>query len=102
MRKRKPYFPKNEEEIIKLILQCNGICECGALMDTDWHNEEYRCPNCGKTYFIPDYEDDGPYHDLVDGCILLDPPEDPIPGRCVACGCPAYPKCKTSCSMFDD
>ena len=24
------------------------------------------------------------------------------PSCCVACGNPAYPRCKSSCSMFDD
>lgn len=92
------YFTENEDEIIQLILRGEAVCECGALMNLD--DDQFVCPNCGKVYDIGEYEDNGPYVDLVDGCILVDSEPD-IPSGCVSCGAP-YPKCKTSCDRFDD
>lgn len=99
------YYPKSTDEIIKLIVDDNeAVCECGALMELDYDvGELFRCPACGKTWVADDYFDHGPYFDLVDGCVpSYHDPEMDKPGGCLACGCPAYPECKTACSRFDD
>lgn len=92
------YFTENEDEIIQLILKGEAVCDCGALMNLE--DDQFVCPNCGKVYDIGEYEDNGPYINLVDGCILVDSEPD-IPSGCVSCGAP-YPNCKTSCDRFDD
>ena len=92
------YFTENEDEIIQLILRGEAVCDCGALMDLD--DDQFVCPNCGKVYDIGEYEDNGPYTKLVDGCILVDSEPD-IPSGCVSWGA-TYPNCKTSCDRFDD
>lgn len=92
------YFTENEDEIIQLILRGEAVCECGALMNLD--DDQFVCPNCGKVYDIGEYEDNGPYVDLVDGCILVDSEPD-IPSGCIACGGP-YSSCMSACSRFDD
>ncbi len=92
------YFTENEDEIIQLILRGEAVCDCGALMDLD--DDQFVCPNCGKVYDIGEYEDNGPYTNLVDGCILVDSEPD-IPSGCMACGGP-YPSCMSACSRFDD
>ena len=63
-----------------------------------------KCPNCGKVMedFVTFY--------ICDDCDELiykrgyKPKEDRdhIPMGCAACGNPAYPDCKLSCSLFDD
>lgn len=92
------YFAENEDEIIQLILRGEAVCDCGALMNLE--DDQFVCPNCGKVYDIGEYEDDGPYADVVDGCVLIEPEPD-IPSGCTACGGP-YPSCMSSCSRFDD
>ena len=85
------YFTENEDEIIQLILRGEAVCDCSALMNLE--DDQFVCPNCGKVYDIGEYEDNGPYTKLVDGCILVDSEPD-IPSGCVSCGA-QYPNCKT-------
>lgn len=67
---------------------------CGARMYEDEENgvDVYACSDCECV--IPQDEFDGDYYPPDD--------EDDVPPGCRACGCPAYPKCKTSCKLFDD
>lgn len=96
------YFTKNDDEIIQIIVgNRKGVCECGAVMNTVYENEQFVCPNCGNIYDIDEYEDNGPYSDLTYGVFIDHSLNDDIPEGCSACGGP-YPDCKTSCSIFDD
>ena len=64
------------------------------------------CTNCD--FEIEDYDEYatyGPYAELLERIHLVDPDDEWLdePGEgCKACGCPAYPDCKTSCDLFDD
>lgn len=97
------YYPKDNDEIIQLVLRGYGVCECGALMENAKDDFEYYvCPACGKRWFLPDYETNGPYAEMADGCILVHENSFwDVPEGCRVCGCD-YPRCKTSCSRFDD
>lgn len=72
------------------------VCpECRASMYEDEEDgvEIYACTNCECK--IPQDEFDGDYITCLGD-------EEDIPPGYRACGCPAYPKCKTSCKLFDD
>lgn len=64
-------------------LMCD-ICGSRMLRKKDvfgsWDGETYYCPKC--------YSDEDDFNDIEEGCR--------------ACGNPAYPKCKSSCNLFDD
>lgn len=69
---------------------CNVEMKC---KNPDMWADEWECPECGTTgntingYFVDDDAEDS---------------DDEMPACCAACGCSAYPKCKTSCKLFDD
>lgn len=66
---------------------CPDCPECGTTMRYSYSKSEFKCFNCG--YVMDegdwDYESD----------------DEDIPFACKTCGGP-YPKCMTSCKMFDD
>ena len=64
------------------------ICdECNTIMELLWEENKVICPKCGCWEEITDEEVED-----------FDGDDEP----CSACGNPAYPKCKISCSFFDD
>ena len=64
-----------------------------------------KCPNCGSkmnsydTFW--DCEVCGEFK-VKKGYETKEEKEPNMPYCCSACGNPAYPNCKTSCSIFDD
>lgn len=71
---------------------------------------KFLCPNCN--YEVENEQDEeGNFHcdycdeDIPEDEILeyeVDDDDDDMPECCSACGCGAYPKCKTSCKIFDE
>ena len=64
---------------------------CGSEMGYSYIRSEFKCPDCG---YLMD-QDDWDYEAEED----VD--EMNIPFGCIACGGP-YPKCMSSCKMYDD
>lgn len=64
-----------------------------------------KCPNCGAMMLSAatfwDCEECGEFI-LKPGYGSTSDKSEKIPAGCVACGNPAYPNCKLSCSIFDD
>lgn len=84
------------EERNQILSDGGGICpDCDVEMDVieEGGLEYFVCPECGYKvdYSGYEYESDD-----------VEESDEDMPGGCVACGCSAYPKCKTSCSRFDD
>ena len=70
-------------------------CDSGVLYQIT--GQYWRCPDCFlNAWQVGDeltYDDDD---------IETPSRKDGMPECCVACGCGAYPKCKTSCKIFDE
>lgn len=58
-------------------------------LNPDTDADHWRCPHCGTT------------GTFFDGGFCYDSDDD-MPACCAACGNTAYPRCKTSCPIFDD
>ena len=96
----------NEEDIARSFADLVPVCKCHAIMEQVYPSDNWVCPNCD--FEIEDYDEYatyGPYAELLERIHLVDPDDEWLdePGEgCKACGCPAYPDCKTSCDLYDD
>ena len=88
----------NEDEIIDAYLYERPACDCGTGMLPIGDTDNFHCPSCGAMWDLHEYLYRGPFSKIL-GPFYTD---DYIPEGCEACGNPAYPKCKTSCNLFDD
>lgn len=83
------------------------ICEdCGGKVVWDEYIKVWACENCGTIYdSASEYglsEYDESYDEMYrEARRELENDPNYIPPGCAACGGP-YPKCKTSCKIFDD
>ena len=79
--------------------------ECGTLMEyhpaLNYGDGYWECPKCYNS--ITEDDIDCGYDEAFDVTYDIDDYDNILsePG-CCECGNPAYPKCKTSCPMFDD
>lgn len=71
---------------------------CGTEYTLD-DDGDYYCPQCNYWISIP--EKAKKYYSKQDNYLTNDSSYTTEQG-CAACGNPAYPKCKTSCPLFDD
>lgn len=70
---------------------------CGGKMaKTDRSFEPWECVKCHAR------ASETSWGDLAFGEEYLDDEPENTDAGCRACGNPAYPKCKTSCPLFDD
>lgn len=88
----------DEYALMSAYLQDRPACDCGTGMLPIGDTDMFRCSFCGAMWDLHDYLYRGPFSKIL-GPIFTD---DYIPEGCEACGNPAYPKCKTSCNLFDD
>lgn len=89
----------NDDDIENAFFNGEPACECGACMEPVGDSDTFRCPDCGYTCDIRDYALHGPFSYLLSIYYM----ESNKRGTgCEACDNPAYPKCKTSCPLFDD
>lgn len=91
-----------EEKIRRELAAGNPVCpECSnAIMEPEYDSQGNRilvCPNC-------DYDIEEDMYDYIfeDEFYGEDEPDDEPDEGCIACGCSAYPQCKSSCGRFDD
>jgi len=68
---------------------------------------KFLCPNCN--YEVENELDENNCchcdyceEDIPEDDIIIFESDDNMPECCSACGCSSYPKCKTSCKIFDD
>ena len=87
----------DEEEIINAFIDGTPACECGECMQPIGDSDTVRCPTCGAMWDIIEYATTGPFSDILSEYI-----EEYQPEGCKFCGHSAWPKCKTSCGLFDD
>ena len=87
----------DEEEIIDAYLNGTPACECGELMQPVGDTDTVKCPLCGGTWDLLEYATIGPFSEVLSFLV-----EDLQPNGCAGCECSAYPKCKTSCPVYDD
>ena len=59
----------------------------------------YYCPICGEEVTI---DADGDFYCESCDAYYDSADSDSDEAGCIACGNPAYPKCKSSCPLFDD
>ncbi len=55
-----------------------------------------------EKYYSLSSSDMSKVSDAIDGMEDEFMSQDEVPECCTACGCPAFPDCMTSCSIFDD
>jgi DNA-directed RNA polymerase subunit M/transcription elongation factor TFIIS len=73
--------------------------ECGGPMYKA-DEEVLVCSSCGHSVDIEDYGSEDEYDEYYDS--VREEPYKNIPDGCKRCNSAAYPKCMTSCKVYDD
>lgn len=92
-----------DEQIVRSFLNGIPVCEnCRIAMEQDYLTDNFLCPDCGlEVSDFDEYVDNCAFTCLIDE-LHFESTEEEMEEGCTACGCSAYPDCKTSCNVFDN